>query len=494
MGDGDSKVSAAVELVELVTKKGGSMHPNTAIATSPTPGLGTGVVATGKVEKGEWLAIVPQTAAIKMETILADGEIGRAIKASQVNEVVGIHVYIAYQKALGEKARYAGYVASLPNAPKIPVGFAEQEIRYLGQSSAFDRLGWALEELHGEFQQLKRCAGLAPMMKLVTFDLYRWAVRVCLSRFFYIDGAACLLPIGDVYNHDQRKGGVFVSDGSNYVLHSAADYQPGDEVFVTYGGGGPQAYFFHYGFTNPPYHMAQKLLKQPTWCPNETSPPWWVQCILTPDNAAAAELINYKEDIHVLMQDVMPVPDVQWDIEVPPEFGCDVCVDTEGCIKLFNALVDIGDVEIDVRRYALHYGARQGTIMLDPPSLAALRLLFTIADEKRAWYRAVQGRPVGPRSEVCAAAALVSALKNRLAALAHAISDVVKQLNVAPAEDGSWAVCGPRPSNYFILHEIGAVLSHETVMTQRLLEEASLAPLRYMRVSTGKPRANGGWR
>eukprot|EP01064_Diplonema_japonicum_P018144 TRINITY_DN26836_c0_g1_i1.p1 TRINITY_DN26836_c0_g1~~TRINITY_DN26836_c0_g1_i1.p1 ORF type:complete len:501 (+),score=70.93 TRINITY_DN26836_c0_g1_i1:37-1503(+) len=473
----------AEHVVEGIVNNGGFKHDAVEVGESPQ-GLGLGVVVKQgqTLEKGMVVAVIPRGMTIRPSRIYeANDEIGKILQHSNLSDVVAIHIYLAYHKGLKSTSEWADYIASLPTKPEIPFFFTEQEVSLLHPSTAFDRLGWAIEELSGEYHSLSSMGMFSGILKGITFLDYKWAVSMCLSRMYYIDHEPVVLPFGDMFNHSPH-GSEFKRDGDTYVMHSASTTRSGEEVYVTYGGGGPQAYFFHYGFVNANLSMLPSFVANEV---NSAPVPWWLEYILTPKAEESLKLIDYTEESHILMQDC--VPDAEdWELLVPEEFRSDIVVDVPKTIALFKVLYDFGGPEIDLNKYALNFGARDDTVLLNAPSLCALRLLYTAKSESFNWHNAVANRPIGPLSEVTAAAALISALKNRLSQVAESLTTILAQLNISPTADKSWAWTGPVPPNYAKLHQIGAVLCYETILTERLLEEAAMVPMKYLRVRTGR--------
>ncbi|KAJ9469533.1 hypothetical protein DIPPA_10253 [Diplonema papillatum] len=793
----------AAQLVELVVKRGGYVNEKVKVAASPH-GWGTGVTAVDRVEAGETLVTLPRNSVITPQRCKDDPDVGKALQLAELNDAVTIHMYLAWNKArcVANKpdVPWGAYVDSLPDEPKIPIFFSEPEIRLLSPSTAFDRLGWAIEELSAEYHALRHSSHLAnTSLSEVTFQHYRWAVATCLSRMYYIAGTPCILPVGDAFNHSAARGSQWQHDeGTNgYVLHANSSAERGDELFVSYGPGGPQAYFFHYGFVEVPRAMLgnvgaaagtatakpgadedgssdddedeaprihtseiQRIVHEVTGVPvkdlppapvrgagakapeeggdgddsdeaaisriiqeeeeesaaasekslngpapahgapergdggksdgtsaydgadkphalpprqpsegpaagggrrrpppsvamptgdnraedrpdgagrgkqpelsveaggggerspptggdgaqqpngaetaagkvagrrmqqpkfsvevgegaaadeDEHSPPtgenhakqpngaetaargrrgkqpkfsvevgegaaaeddepaavssptgaqsrsirlmkqqlagrrrrairshgdgvpWWLGTLLDA-GAACSSVIESEEDVHLLLRDCLPPEQPAgdsgeapaWEVEIPAEFAADLKVNVPRTTAVLHHLVETAGLDIDVNRWALFFGPRQETVLLDAPSLCAIRLVYAVDQEHASWFHAVGNKPIGPRSEVAAAAALCGALKERLSALARNLSRVVQLIGAVPTTDAAgtpsgWKLTGTRPANFDNLSQIGGILTHETVLAQRLLEECAMVPLKYLRVTTGKP-------
>ena len=479
------------DLLELVHRRGGSFSDKLAIGESPFK-MGTGVLCKVAVEKGEVITTLPLSLGITPERTRADEAIGAVLRDSLLNDIVCIHVFLAYHKKLGKDSPWADYINTLPEQPAVPLLFSEEHISFLNPSTAFDKLGWAIEELSLEYHSLQELGMFTGALAPVDFACYRWATGICLSRLFFVAGTPVLLPVVDAFNHHPTKGSEVKSDGRHYVLHAREDQGVGEEVFVTYGPGGPQAYFFHYGFVDPPSVVMQRRTPNDT-----TSPPWWLNYMLTPESDFCHTIAESDEPMHILMQDVVPDTDDAWDIEVPPEFSSsDLKLDVAGTLHLFKTLVAVGGPDIDVTRFTLSFGrdAEKGTVLLEPASLCALRLLTVVQDELQSWYYAMEGKSVGPRSEIACVALLTAALRARIERMAETFVKLVRLLGVVPDEKGAWKFSGPLPTEYDRLCQIGAVLCHETMLTQRLMEEAAGVPDKYLHVTTEKRRSTSKWK
>ena len=466
-------------LQQLLLTEGGLIHDSLSVTDSPN-GWGVGVVALeGQVEEGEVLLSIPCSMVIRPEIVFTDPEVGIILQQSSLNNIISIHLYVAYQKVKGKSSRFYDYLSCMPDVPSIPLYFNEETLSIMEPSSAFDKLSWAVQDIYSEFQSLTAMGMFSGILNNITFDSYKWAVSVCISRMYYVDGEPVMLPVGDSLNHSQDSPS-FIKDGSKYILHSNCNILKGNEVTISYGPGGPQAYFFHYGFMNIPQSIKTDIGKG-----LRNLETWWLDVALSPNQEVQIGIIENKEDICILMNDCIPSPDNE--LTIPEQFAGIITVDAPRTLTILKCISDFGGPQSDLEHYSLSFGLRNETILLDEGSLCALRLLYSLGSESVNWFNATVGKPIGPRSEVSAAAAFCNALKTRLECLASSIATIVKLLNITPDGTSGWKRVGPSPNNASSLRQLGAVLTSETIITQQALEEASLVYKKYERVFTGKP-------
>ncbi|CAM9815312.1 unnamed protein product [Phaeothamnion confervicola] len=87
-----------------------------------------------------------------------------------------------------------------------------------------------------------------------SFELFKWAVAVALSRSFFVDGALRLTPLVDFANHraggtsEPQEGSLGIFGGKAVQLLASATYSAGDEFFVSYGPRHAAEYLEDYGF------------------------------------------------------------------------------------------------------------------------------------------------------------------------------------------------------------------------------------------------------
>eukprot|EP01060_Flectonema_neradi_P004968 TRINITY_DN13293_c0_g2_i1.p1 TRINITY_DN13293_c0_g2~~TRINITY_DN13293_c0_g2_i1.p1 ORF type:complete len:479 (+),score=53.11 TRINITY_DN13293_c0_g2_i1:82-1518(+) len=467
------------KLQKLLVSEGGIIHDNLKVSDSPN-GWGVGVVSSeGGIEEGELLLAIPSKIVIKPNQIFSDPSIGGLLRDSSLNDIVCIHIYVAFHRAIGSQSKHFDYFSCMPDNPNIPLYYDKDILELMQPSAAFDRLSWAVEEIYTEYQSLTSMGMFSDTLSIITFDLYKWAVSMCLSRMYYIEGEPVMLPVGDSLNHSQGSPS-FIKDRTNYVLHANRYVDKGKEVTISYGPGGPQAYLFHYGFVNTPSRIHSDIMKGV-----RSQDTWWLDIALSPNREVQSEIIEHPEDISILMNDCIPHDNTE--LEIPEQFSGSITINAPQTLVLLQQVRDLGGPVADLEHYSLSFGPRNSTVLPDEASLCALRLLYSLGTEQVNWFNATVGKPIGPRSEVSAAAAFCHALKTRIQSLATSIASIAKMLNIAPDGTSGWKQVGPSPPNAAALRHLGALLTFETILSQQALDEASLVYLRYITVSTSKP-------
>eukprot|EP01065_Artemidia_motanka_P043303 TRINITY_DN5980_c0_g1_i2.p1 TRINITY_DN5980_c0_g1~~TRINITY_DN5980_c0_g1_i2.p1 ORF type:complete len:304 (+),score=79.03 TRINITY_DN5980_c0_g1_i2:698-1609(+) len=294
-------------------------------------------------------------------------------------------------------------------------------------------------------------------------------------------------------NH-RRGGAVFAPSPSGaVVLLSSADYAAGDEVWVDYGGGGPFAFLFHYGFVDAPLELRAS-----------TRLPWWTAVMQTSrDTDTSEELLAGLdgEELVLMLSELMPGDGSDWDLEVPGWFSVPIEIDPAATAKRCRSAPAFADcahrvaMDTDSWRVPFRQSRRRGRpeVLPEPGGLAALRITYCCESEADSWYRPAEGLPIGPHSETAAAAA-AAALRSRIRELAAALTAAVRMLGIEPSEEGEWAWSRqPGADLRERLLAIGAVLTCEMVLAQSALDCALAVPARFATVRSGAASTAGGW-
>lgn len=84
--------------------------------------------------------------------------------------------------------------------------------------------------------------------KSIPFDLAEMIILNTQSRSWSDSG---FLPIMDLFNHSDKKGVVRGEDNDTYLIRAGVNYQPGDQVYLSYSQKDMYLHAIHYNYFDP---------------------------------------------------------------------------------------------------------------------------------------------------------------------------------------------------------------------------------------------------
>ncbi|KAJ9048214.1 SET domain-containing protein 4, variant 2 [Entomophthora muscae] len=257
---------------------------------------GRGMKAVVEIKPGDNILKIPSSLLISWPVIVKRHNleaIPYALKPSLPSHLL-LTMYIITQLSLSEKSWCFPYIATLPEA------FPTLELLYLNRSNCISMLTSPAKEkvliqqekIKREFQALKLFVQKYPQLLekigckppsqftpdsfhigglCVTIENFLWAWLVVNTRSIYLNdpkapvnfaGLApiALVPYLDLLNHLPQTKVVDVYDSKSgiFTFVSGQRYQPGEQVFITYGAHDNIALMIEYGFVIPtnPYDYA----------------------------------------------------------------------------------------------------------------------------------------------------------------------------------------------------------------------------------------------
>jgi len=158
----------------------------------------------------------------------------------------------------------------LPDELDHPLLWSEEDQELL-QSSSTNKIYKRLDDVEEDYAWLeervfekhrekfpKQVTLNGRQVECFTLEGFKWAVALALSRSYFVDGCLRLLPVIDMCNHsppDAEKGpevesGTMGTFGTTrgLQLRAGQSYQPGQEVFCSYGPKSAADYLLEHGF------------------------------------------------------------------------------------------------------------------------------------------------------------------------------------------------------------------------------------------------------
>ncbi|KAK6919199.1 SET domain, partial [Dillenia turbinata] len=229
-----------------------------------------GLVALKNIRKSEKLLFVPPSLVITADSEWSCEEAGKVLKQSGVPDWPLLATYLISEASLMKSSRWSNYISALPRQPYSLLYWTPAELdRYLEASQIRRRAIERINDVNGTYNDLRsRIFGKYPdlfpdevLHEVFNMETFKWSFGILFSRLVRLpsmDGKVALVPWADMLNHNcevetfldydaASKGVVFTTDRS---------YQPGEQVFISYGRKSNGELLLSYGFvpkegTNP---------------------------------------------------------------------------------------------------------------------------------------------------------------------------------------------------------------------------------------------------
>ena len=195
-------------------------------ATAPSTGEGErGLVAASDLEPGAVVVAVPEPCLVTLERLEAEGRLRNGLSAT-----ASLALWLLEERASGAASPSSPYLRSLPLAYPTP------------ETWGADWRGLRARACRFEASQVSalRTATSLPL------DHVRWALGTVATRscFWPGRGGMCLVPFGDLLNHENPApeapadlGALFGFDQTSraYVFRAQRRFAKGEEIFISYG-------------------------------------------------------------------------------------------------------------------------------------------------------------------------------------------------------------------------------------------------------------------
>ncbi|KAF3796637.1 Ribulose-1 bisphosphate carboxylase/oxygenase large subunit N-methyltransferase [Nymphaea thermarum] len=217
-----------------------------------------GLVALKNVRKGEKLLFVPPPLVITADSEWTSQEAGEVLRKFNVPDWPLLATYLISEANLGTSSKWHPYISALPRQPYSLLYWTRTELdTYLEASQIRERAIERITDVSGTYNDLKiRVFSKYPHLfpeKVFNMETFRWSFGILFSRLVRLpsmEGKVALVPWADMLNHNSEvetfldydkssKGVVFTTDRS---------YQPGEQVFISYGKKSNGELLLSYGF------------------------------------------------------------------------------------------------------------------------------------------------------------------------------------------------------------------------------------------------------
>ncbi|EES07338.1 hypothetical protein BDA96_04G272300 [Sorghum bicolor] len=225
-----------------------------------------GLVALKNIRKGEKLLFVPPSLVITADSEWGRPEVGEVMKRNSVPDWPLIATYLISEASLEGSSRWSSYIAALPRQPYSLLYWTRAELdAYLVASPIRKRAIQRITDVIGTYNDLRdrifsRHSDLFPE-EVYNIETFLWSFGILFSRLVRLpsmDEKVALVPWADMLNHSPEVETFLDFDKSSQGIVFTTDrsYQPGEQVFISYGKKSSGELLLSYGFvpkegTNP---------------------------------------------------------------------------------------------------------------------------------------------------------------------------------------------------------------------------------------------------
>ncbi|GER54043.1 SET domain-containing protein [Striga asiatica] len=242
-----------------------------------------GLVALKNIRKGEKLLFVPPSLFITADSEWSCREAGKVLRQYKVPDWPLLATYLISEARLANSSRWNNYISALPRQPYSLLTRSELD-RYLEASQIRQRAIERINDVTGTYNDLNdRIFSKYPDLfpeKVFNMESFKWSFGILFSRLVRLpsmDGKVALVPWADMLNHSCEVETFLDYDKSSKAVVFTTDraYQPGEQVFISYGRKSNGELLLSYGFvpregTNPRDSVELSLsLKKSDKCYNE---------------------------------------------------------------------------------------------------------------------------------------------------------------------------------------------------------------------------------
>ncbi|KAI9177478.1 hypothetical protein LWI28_015679 [Acer negundo] len=225
-----------------------------------------GLVALKNIRKGEKLLFVPPSLVITPDSQWGYPEAGEVLKQYSVPDWPLLAILLISEASLQKSSRWSNYISALPRQPYSLLYWTRAELdRYLEASQIRERAIERITNVIGTYNDLRlRIFSKYPDIfpeEVFNLETFKWSFGILFSRLVRLPsmgGRVALVPWADMLNHNCEVETFLDYDKSTkgIVFTTDRQYQPGEQVFISYGRKSNGELLLSYGFvpregTNP---------------------------------------------------------------------------------------------------------------------------------------------------------------------------------------------------------------------------------------------------
>ncbi|KAH7689063.1 [Ribulose-bisphosphate carboxylase]-lysine N-methyltransferase protein [Dioscorea alata] len=225
-----------------------------------------GLVALKNIRKGEKLLFVPPSLVITADSEWGCKEAGDVLRRYSVPDWPLLATYLISEASLMNSSRWNRYISALPRQPYSLLYWTRSELdTYLVASHIRKRAIERITDVTGTYNDLRaRIFSKHPTLfpeEVYNMETFLWSFGILFSRLVRLpsmDGKVALVPWADMLNHNSEVETFLDYDKSSQGIVFITDkaYQPGEQVFISYGKKSNGELLLSYGFvpkegTNP---------------------------------------------------------------------------------------------------------------------------------------------------------------------------------------------------------------------------------------------------
>ncbi|KAJ3699218.1 hypothetical protein LUZ61_002923 [Rhynchospora tenuis] len=217
-----------------------------------------GLVALKNIRKGEKLLFVPPSLVITSDSDWTRPEVGDVMRRNSVPDWPLLATYLISEASLDTASRWKNYISALPRQPYSLLYWTRSELdAFLVASPIRDRAIQRITDVTGTYNDMQaRIFSKHPDLfpeKIYNMETFMWSFGILFSRLVRLpsmDEKVALVPWADMLNHSSEVETFLDYDKSSQGIVFTTDrsYQPGEQVFISYGKKSNGELLLSYGF------------------------------------------------------------------------------------------------------------------------------------------------------------------------------------------------------------------------------------------------------